>query len=57
MLYKPLLCCRRSISVSKMGVVDEDVRVSSHLIEELAWAADKKLRVISTTMLFKSSYT
>ena len=31
-----------------------DVRVSSHLKEELAWAADKQLRVISTIMLFKN---
>ena len=36
-----------------MGVVDVDVRVSSHLKEELAWAIDKQLRVISTIMLFK----
>ena len=37
----------------KVGVVDVDVRVSSHLKEELAWAVDKRLRVISTIMLFK----
>ena len=37
----------------KVGVVDVDVRVSSHLKEELAWAIDKRLRVISTIMLFK----
>ena len=37
----------------KVGVVDVDVHVSSHLKEELAWAADKRLRVISTIMLFK----
>ena len=36
----------------KVGVVDVDVRVSSHLKEELAWAVDKWLRVISTIMLF-----
>ena len=29
-------------------MVDVDVHVSSHLKEELAWAADKQLRVIST---------
>ena len=28
-------------------MVDVDVRVSSHLKEELAWAIDKWLRVIS----------
>ena len=37
----------------KVGVVDVDVRVSSHLKEELAWAVDKRLRVISAIMLFK----
>ena len=36
-------------------MVDVDVCVSSHLKEELAWAADKQLRVISTIMLFKNS--
>ena len=36
-----------------MGEVDVDIRISSHLKEELAWAADKQLWVISTTMLFK----
>ena len=34
-------------------MVDIDVRVSSHLKEELAWAIDKRIRVISTIMLFK----
>ena len=34
-------------------MVDVDVHVSSHLKEELAWAADKRLWVISTIMLFK----
>ena len=29
----------------KVGVVDMDVRISSHLKEELAWVADKRLRV------------
>ena len=28
-------------------MVDVDVRVSSHLKEELTWAIDKRLRVIS----------
>ena len=37
----------------KVGVVDVDVCVSSYLKEELAWAVDKWLRVISTIMLFK----
>ena len=37
----------------KMGVVDVDVCISSHLKEELAWAIDKWLQVISTIMLFK----
>ena len=32
---------------------DMDVRVSSHLKEVLTWAADKRLWVISTIMLFK----
>ena len=35
------------------GVVDIDVRVSSHLKEELTRAIDKQLWVISTIMLFK----
>ena len=35
--------------------VDVDVRpVSSHLKEGLTWAIDKRLRVISTIMLFKT---
>ena len=38
-----------------MGAGDMDVYVSSHLKEELAWAADKWLRVISTIILFKNS--
>ena len=39
----------------KVGVVDLDVRVSSYLKEELTWAVDKQLWVISTIMLFKNS--
>ena len=35
---------------------DVDVRVSSHLKEQLAWAANKRLRAISTIMSFKNSY-
>ena len=46
---------RRSASVIKVGVVDVNVRVSSHLKEELTWAIDKRLWVISTIMLFKNS--
>ena len=38
-----------------MGVVDIDVCVLSHLKEELAWAVDKRLRVISAIMMFKNS--
>ena len=37
-------------------MVDLDVRVSSHLKEVLTWGADKRLRAISTIMLFKNSY-
>ena len=36
-------------------MVDVDVRVSSHLKEELPWAVDKWLRIISTIMLLKNS--
>ena len=36
-------------------MVDVDVCISSHLKEELAWAIDKRLWVISTIMLFKNS--
>ena len=36
-------------------MVDVDVRVSSHLKGELAWAVDKRLGIISTIMLFKNS--
>ena len=36
-------------------MVDVDVRVSSHLKEELAWAIDKRVRVISTIICFKNS--
>ena len=38
-----------------MGGVDVNVNISSHLKEKLAWAVDKRLRVISTIMLFKNS--
>ena len=36
-------------------MVDIDVCVLSHLKQELAWAADKRLWVISTIMLFKKT--
>ena len=36
-------------------MVDVHVHVSSHLKEELAWAVDKQLRVVSTIVLFKNS--
>ena len=34
-------------------MVDVDVCVLNHLKEELAWAVDKRLRIIGTIMLFK----
>ena len=37
-------------------MVEVDVHVSSHLKEELTKAMDKRLRVISTIMLFKKQY-
>ena len=40
-----------------MDGVDVAICVSSHLKEELAWAADKYLWVIGTIMLFKNSYS
>ena len=36
-------------------MVNIDVRILSHLKEELTWAIDKWPRVISTIMLFKNS--
>ena len=38
-----------------MGVVDIDVRISSHLKEELPWAVDKWLRIINTIILLNKS--
>ena len=35
-------------------MVDVDIHVSIHLKEELAWAVDKWLQVISTIMSFKN---
>ena len=46
------ICC----SIINVSMVDVDVCVSNHLKEELAWAADKRLWVICTIMLFKNSY-
>ena len=41
-----------------MGVVYEGaVRISRCLKEELAWAMDKRLQIISHIMLLKNSYT
>ena len=37
----------------KMGMVGMDKQVLSHLKEELAWAVDKQLWIVSTIMLFK----
>ena len=36
-----------------VGVVYVKVHILRHLKEELAWALDKQLQVISYTMLFK----
>ena len=38
-----------------MRMVDVDVRISSHLKEELTWAVGKQLRVISTIINSKST--
>ena len=43
-----------SASVIKVGVAYVNVRVSKSLKEELAWAIDKQLRVVSNKMLFKT---
>ena len=36
-------------------MVEVDLRVSCHLKEELTYAMDKRLQLISTIMLFKNS--
>ena len=36
-------------------MIDVDVHILSHLKEELAWAMDKRLGVISAIMLFKKA--
>ena len=45
---------KRSTSVIKVGVACVGVCVSRCLKEELPWASDKWLRVISNIMLFKT---
>ena len=45
---------RRSASVIKAGVAYVNVRVSRCLKEELTRVIDKRLRVISNKMLFKT---
>ena len=45
---------RWSTSVIKVGVAYVNVRVSKLLKEELAWAIDKQLGVISNKMIFKT---
>ena len=45
---------RRSASVIKVGMAYVNIRVSRRLKEELAWGIDKRLRVISNKMLFKT---
>ena len=42
--------------VTKVGMVDVDIRILNHLKEELAQATDKWPWVTSTIMLFKNSY-
>ena len=44
---------RRSASVIRVGVVDVGVHISIHVKEEMTWAVDKWLRIISSIMLFK----
>ena len=38
-----------------VGMIDIDIRVSSRLKEELAWATDKWLWVISTILMFNKT--
>ena len=45
---------RRSASVIKVGVAYVNVCILRRLKEELAWVIDKRLRVISNKMLFKT---
>ena len=39
----------------KVGVVDIDERISSHLKEELAWAIGKQLQIISTIKCYSKT--
>ena len=48
---------RWSASVIKVGAVDVDIHVSSHLKQELAWTTDKQLQVINMIMFRKNSYS
>ena len=60
MLYKGLFTVtvvksrvtRQNASVIRVGVAYVNVCVLRHLKEELAWAIDKRLRLIINTMLF-----
>ena len=54
-LTSAVMCCDTvwSASVLKVRVVDLVIHVLSHLKEEMAWAANKQLWVISTIMLLK----
>ena len=50
-------CTRETIwsaSVIRVGVAYVNVRVSRRLKEELAWAIDKRLRLIINAILFKT---
>ena len=42
-------------SVIEVGVAYVNILISRHLKEELAWAIDKRLWVISNKMLFKTA--
>ena len=42
-----------SLFVVKVDMIEVSIHISSHLKEELAWAVHKRLRVISTIVLFK----
>ena len=56
-LYTKSSCTRvkrRSTSVIKVGVAYVNSYVSRCLKEELAWAIDKRFRVINNKMLFKT---
>ena len=45
---------RWSASVIKVGVAYVNIHILKHLKEELAWAIDKQLWVISNKMIFKT---